>query len=326
MKMKKIMPLILVLSLSLLVVGCSGLTGDDSLSGDSGELILSMSDAPVNNADHVYVTLDKVEVHNAETGWETINNFEDKENGELEIDLLNFRFDKELLGRKMLPNGTYDQIRLYVAAKDQDTTNPNTLGKSYVVYEDSDGNTQKENIFIPSGVQSGLKINKDSGFDGFTIKEGITSRLVLDNDVSKLLNQAGKSPIKLKPTAIDVINKVISGDIEGRVLADTDGATEAITENDVVVEAIQNKDVVKSTVATTEETTEDKTRPAGSFKLRGLEKGTYTINAYVKAEDGTEYKLPTKKQPGGTEEITIDVTAEETNEQLIDNPLQLQKQ
>ena len=310
---KKSLGLILILALVLIIGGCS--SSDDSLSSDSGELALSISDAPVNNAKNVFVTLDKVEVHSQEQGWILINDFESDQynNGELEVDLLDLRFDDQLLGQKSLPEGTYEQIRLYVATRDQDVNDPTTLGKSYVVYKDSSGQVQEDNIFIPSGVQSGLKIDHT-----FTIEQGTIKQLLLDNDVSKLLNQAGQSnKIMLRPTAIDIIDKQSSGNIEGIVKADTnnDGSNEAITKYDVVVEALDAEgNLIKSTVATTTETTEDKTRPAGSFKLRGLAEGNYQINAYAEDDSGTKiYKLE--------KTVEVNVTAANTNTKLFNSPL-----
>lgn len=314
---KKLLLLVSVLLVAVVVGGCSS-----SGTGGTGDLALSIADAPVNDIKHVYVTLNEVKVHSNEQGWSTINNFSDDPNGEKKVDLLALRFDDELLGQKTLPEGTYNQIRLIVAAKEEGTKpsgtggiNPTELGKSYIVYENDD----TENIFIPSGVQTGLKINHN-----FTIQDGVIKRLVLDNDVSKILKNAGNSgKIILRPTAIEVIDKVISGNIEGIVLGDEDGngtiddldgdgnLDEAITSYDVTIEALDSDgNVVKSTVAITEAMD---SREAGSFLLRGLKEGTYTINAYAEdTNDNVKYQLPVDRQPGGSNEITVDVTAEST--------------
>ncbi|GAB6098366.1 hypothetical protein JCM16358_02450 [Halanaerocella petrolearia] len=287
--MRKIISLILVISLGLLV-GCSSVTDDDLTSGDSGSLAMSISDAPVNDVESVFVSLEEVEVHNTDTGWETVNDFEsnDYTDGELKVDLLQLRFDDKLLGQKSLPSGTYDQIRLIVAANENGkSTGPNS-GKSYVVYKDG----SESDIFIPSGTQTGLKINHN-----FTIEESKITRLLLDSDVSKIMHTAGKSgKIILRPTAIDIIDQVVSGDVEGRVLADVDGngtvgTDETISNYDVSVEVYDKGDdptktePIKSTVATVEDmdTDNDGTidKKAGSYLLRGLTEGDYTIYAKV---------------------------------------------
>ncbi len=319
--MKKLIILLSVSLMMFVLAGCDslGLNG-----GGTGELVMYIADAPVNDVVHVNVTLDKVDVHSVETGWITINDFKDKPNGELTVDLLTLRFDEQLLGQQSLPAGTYDQIRLHVAteeAPDDVSVGQNMpTGKSYVEYYDSSETLKQDNIFIPSGTQTGLKINKDSEFDGFTIEPGVITRLVLDNDVSKLLVNAGKSGlIILEPTAIKVIDKVISGDIQGQVLADADGNSVVLEDSDVVVEALDTYgEVIASTVAST--TIDDTTgTPAGSFLLRGLLEGTYTVRAYVVDENGEidETTYTAVEEPG------ISVVAGQLT--TLDNPLILQK-
>ena len=289
-----------VFLVTLTLTGC-GTMSDNTSSDGSGELAMFIADKPVNDVAEVNVTLEKVEIHNKETGWMTLTEFEDSD-GEKTFDLLKLRFNEELLGQKQIEAGTYNQIRLIVAANQQKKAGNNS-GKSYIVYKDE--TKENDDIFIPSGTQTGLKIKHE-----FTIENNEVKRLVLDNNVAKIMHSAGQSgKIILRPTAIEVIDKLTSGNVEGFVLADTndDGNNEVITEYDVILEALnENDEVVKDTVAGTEE---------GKFLLRGLEEGEYTINAY--AVDNTEeqnkvYELPADKQPGGAEEINVSVTADET--------------
>jgi hypothetical protein len=122
---------------------------------------------------------------------------------------------------------------------------------------------------------------------------------------------------------IAILDKVISGDIQGQVLADTDGspdtAPEVLTESDVVVEALDtNGQIVASTVAST--TSDDTTgTPAGSFLLRGLIEGIYTVRAYVVDDSGAmdETIYTAVEQPG------ITVIAEQLT--TLDSPIILQK-
>ncbi|OCL26615.1 hypothetical protein U472_11570 [Orenia metallireducens] len=308
---KKSFLLILLLSLALAITGCSD--EDSPLSSGSGELALSLADAPVNNVAEVNVTLSEVQVSRLEDGqeiWEIINDFADN-GGEATFDLLTLRFDQELLGQEMLAVGHYNQIRLIVAADEQGKTGKNS-GKSYVVF--NDGSTQP--IKIPSGTETGLKINHD-----FTIEDGKITRLLLDADVSKIMHSAGNSgKIILRPTAIKIIDQVISGGIKGRV-ADTTG--QAITGNDVLVEAWNGGTKVASTVATVEDIVDEDTgeviKEAGSFLLRGLEEGTYTIKVKVVTgedldQDGNpDEVLNTNGEVmyQQTNNITVDVIAEQ---------------
>ncbi|MFW6308857.1 MAG: DUF4382 domain-containing protein, partial [bacterium] len=289
---KKVFLIIMVLALGIVLTGCEGLFTE---SDGSGTLALNIADRPVNNVEKVLVTIDEVQVNREGESWETINDFEDEEGGEKEFDLMTLRFDKDLLGEELLPSGTYEQIRLIVAA-DEEGSDPTEAGKSKVVYKDE--TTDDDNIFIPSGTQTGLKINHN-----FEIQEDTITELTLDVNVSEMLHAAGNSgKIILKPTAIDILDEIISGEVEGRVV---DHNGDPIDDQDVIVEAINEDDeVAADTVATTEPTYERDEdgeiitdedgnkvvdKPAGSFRLRGLpEDGIYSVDAYIEDEDGNK--------------------------------------
>ncbi len=300
--LNKISIIAILFLVTVTLAGCEAMPGD--FFDGTGKLAMYIADKPVNDAKKVNVVLEKVEVHEEEAGWITLNEF-DVENDEGKFDLLTLRFDEELLGEKQISAGTYNQIRLIVAADEEGQHGAeNYSGKSHVVYKDD----TKESIFIPSGTQTGLKINHE-----FTIEEGEIKQLVLDNNVADIMKDTKGNGIILRPTAINVIDKVISGNIEGKVLADTDndGNNEAIKDYDVIVEALDdNNEVISSSVASVKDT-EDK--DAGSFLLRGLNEGEYTINAYAVDENESKvYKLAENEQPGGVDEINITVIAGET--------------
>ncbi len=316
--MKKYLLISFLLILGLLLSACSSSDLSDGTDDGTGTFALFLADKPVNNVDKVLVTISEVQVKKTDTQWETINDFSDTD-GELEFDLMQLRFNETLLGQQMLAAGNYEQIRLIVAADENGKGNGNNSGKSRVVYQDG---SEDDEIFIPSGTQTGLKISHN-----FTIQDGIITRLVLDADVSKIMHVAGNSgKIILRSTAIDVINKIISGNIEGRILADNgEGIYEPITKSDVVIEAIQNGQVIKSTVALAEDHTEETidgdvvTKLAGTFFLRGLPEGTYSLKAYVvntdSVEDNTTYQSTTIEN--------VNVIAEQTN--VLENDVYLEK-
>lgn len=256
----------LILAL-ILLGGCSGVNKTGT-----GELALFLADTPVNDVAHVWVTLERVDVIREDAAVETINEF-DVANGEGKFDLLQLRFDEELLGQKTLPAGTYNQIRLIVAADNDNYEYPEKSGMSYIVFTDG---REDADIFIPSGKETGLKINHK-----FVIEDGEIKRLILDNDISKLLKQAGGSGlIILEPTAIKVVDQLISGSVWGRVLNDQN---QVITDVNVYIKAIDpgtgeyvtdvNGEVIQ-TIASAKPVGEVE---AGSFKLRGLMEGTYHI-------------------------------------------------
>jgi hypothetical protein len=299
---------------TVIMVLALAITGCGSFSNESGELALSLADAPVNDVKKVNVTLDKVQVIREEDGEEvkeTINDFSDN-GGTATFNLLELRFNEELLGQENLPAGKYKQIRLIVSGEGYDmqkgkpnnenTTgkDPTNLGESYVVYKDD---TQK-NIFIPSGQQTGLKIDHI-----FTIENGKLVDLVLDADVRELMHSAGASgKIILEPTAIDIVDKVVSGNVEGQVKIDGSTYTE-IAENgyDIIVEAIPEgaTEPAKTTVATIEKTD---SKDPGSYLIRGLERDKeYKINVKV-------YNPDKEIIAGSNNKTGVTIEAGETNQ------------
>ncbi len=293
--MKKYIFISFLLIVGLLFTACSSSDlsdGTNDGTDGTGNFALFLADKPVNNVDKVLVTISEVQIIRSDTGIETINDFSDN-GGEMQFDLLDLRFNETLLGQQLLPAGVYEQIRLIVAAEEQGNGIDNNSQKSKVIYKDGTEDT----LFIPSGNQTGLKINHE-----FTIEDGVVTRLILDADVSKIMHSTGNSnnngDIVLRPTAIKVIDKVISGNIEGIVL-DTNGNNiyDSLEENyDVMVEAIQNSETKQSTVVIAENYSKDTDgdgivdieKPAGSFFLRGLSKGTYSLRAYIVDADGNE--------------------------------------
>jgi len=266
----------MVLITGLLLTGCEGLlTGEDG----TGELALFIADAP-GDVSEVNVTLEEVRAIREDEGETTITDFDGETK---EVDLLELQFAEELLGEQVLPAGDYKQIRLIVAADEEGQQTER--GQSYVVYEDEEGNTTEENIFIPSGMQTGLKINYD-----FTIEEGIIKQLLLDIDVDKMLHEAGESgKIILAPTAIRVIDLVSTGSIEGRVVVgedEEDDYQSIDNENyEILVELWEGtredeEDPITSTTAILEEDEITEKAP-GSYLLRGLDPGQYTVGTRV---------------------------------------------
>jgi len=303
----------MVLITGLLLTGCEGLlTGEDG----TGELALFIADAPVNEIDEVNVTLDSVEVNREGESWKTIQDFSDEDNGRKTFNLLDLRFDEELLGQEMLPTGNYTQIRLIVVANEDKENSSAEIGESYVSFKDDE--KDDINLFIPSGEQTGLKIHHD-----FLIEEDIITRLLLDNDVREILNTKPENADRgyiLRPTAIEVIDKNVSGEIEGQVV---DQNEEAITDYDVVVEALdENDELVTDTVASTDE---ENDKPAGSFRLRGLdEEGTYSVDAYIEDDEGdiifeaeeriTDIEVEAGEVTELEDKLIIDLSDEENND------------
>lgn len=318
--MKKKLIVMLALSMVILATaGCVNFTGTDPVGDGTGTLYMYIADAPVNNIQSVIVTLTEVQIIPVDGAPIVINDFADQENGEATFDLLTLRFDEALIGEAEIPAGEYEQIRLVVAAKEEGKGGPER-GKSYIVLEDG-----TEDLFIPSGTKSGMKID----LKNFLVQEGTPSEVVLDVDILKLVKEAGKSgKFILRPTAIRVQDRAMCGDLDGQVQLLDPTANEAVSitndpllaaEYDILVQAIDETGEKKAeTVASAEESTlEDGTIiPAGSFKLRGLPEATYTIKVAVIDEEGNEIS--------NTENTPLYQVAEQTIEFVKDGNVQLE--
>ncbi|HET8864208.1 MAG TPA: DUF4382 domain-containing protein [Gracilimonas sp.] len=167
------------------------------------------------------------------------------------------------LGEIELEVGTYEQVRLILS---QD-------GHSVVV----DG--QSHDMFIPSGAQTGIKLNVNA-----EIEADIDYVLLLDFDASRSVVVTGNQNYLLQPV-IKATNQAISGNIEGTI---------SPAEAEPVVYAIANGDTLSSTYADAEN---------GTFRLIGLEEGSYTVSF-----DPTNENYTSKDTTG------VAVTVGETND------------
>lgn len=228
-----------VLMATLLFWGCESALDSGTGSG-TGSMVVKLHDAPVDY-DEVNISVARVEVNNTQTddGWVVISEPNEIYNI---LDLVNG--DMAVLADVELEVGTYEQIRLVL--NDENT----------VVI---DGETFE--LFVPSGEQSGLKLNIDA-----EIKEGIEYTLLLDFDASRSVVKRGAQDLyNLKPV-IRATNEAITGNISGTVLP---------VDARAAVYAIQASDTLSTTFADT---------VSGEFTLVGLEEGSYTISADPKEE------------------------------------------
>lgn len=230
----------LIVSASLLFWGCESATDSGAGSG-TGTMVVKLHDAPVDY-DEVNISVARVEVNNTqnEEGWVVISEPNEIYNI---LDLVNG--DVAVLADAELEVGTYEQIRLVL-------NNENSVVIDGV----------SSNLFVPSGAQSGLKLNVNA-----EIREGFQYTLLLDFDASRSVVKRGmQDQYNLKPV-IRATNEAITGNISGTVQpADARAA----------VYAIQDSDTLSTTFADT---------VSGEFMLLGLEEGSYTVSADPR-EDG----------------------------------------
>ena len=185
---------LLACSLVLHACGGSGSSGEST-----GRLNLAIGDAPVDGATEVVIVFTGVELHsNGETRM--IEFTEPRE-----IDLLAFQNGAtvNLLENLVVDAGEYQWMRLHVIAE------PNLSDGSYILF----GNGEQFPLVVPSGSESGLKINRP-----FRIAAGGITRLVADFDLRKsILAPPGQAPnYRLKPV-LRLMDELEIGDIEGEV-------------------------------------------------------------------------------------------------------------
>jgi hypothetical protein len=169
-------------------------TTEPTTNGSEGSIRLTLIDSP-STLDSVVICISRVEVHDA--GTDTTQGSWDVINDSLKyFDLLQLQNGASaVLGDTSLAAGKYTQIRLILE------------DRNYVV-----DNGVKYPLTVPSGTQTGIKLNHS-----FEIEGGKLYELYLDFNVDKSIIITGNGQYKLKPT-IRVVPVVISGSISGQVL------------------------------------------------------------------------------------------------------------
>lgn len=191
-----------------------------------------MVDAPDPTILGLSVTISRVEAH-VGSGWMAITTTPQT------FQLFDLITNEAILGSLNLPTGHYTQIRLFpTAATVTDTTG------TYPVT-------------IPSGAQTGIKLNVD-----YDITANVITTILLDFNVSKSLVRRGNGDYLLQPV-IPAVVKILSGTVTGTV---TVGGTPVAGAK---VEAVPTGGTTggNSTFTTS----------GGSFKLWALPAGTYDL-------------------------------------------------
>jgi len=260
--------LAVILAIGMLAfAGCS----IDSTPG-MGTLEVKLHDAPAD-FDEVNIFIERVEVNNTtneEEGWQVISEPNQQYNL---LELTNGVF--EVIGETELEEGFYPQIRLILS---RDNNNVVVDGEVH-------------DLFIPSGAQTGVKLNVDA-----EIEEGFTYTLLLDFDALRSVHKTGQSPVLdyiLKPV-IRATNEAVTGNIGGVVNP---------IEARAAVFAIAGEDTLSSTYANEE---------SGEFLLVGLEDGTYDVSVEPREDGfGSEYLEDVEVTVGETTDLeTIELTVE----------------
>lgn len=198
-----------------------------------------------------------------------------------------------ILAEAEIESGTYAQIRLIVEAATV------TLAEGF---EFNDGETQRD-LFIPSGAQTGIKLNLgvlgEEGDGGLPIDGDV--ELVLDFDVGRSFviqgnpeTPAGIVGILFKPTIL--VSDGSAGSISGTVTAPEGVSVEGLT---VTATPVEEGDVEGGQSTTRmAETAED-----GTYRISFLPPGTYTVT--LTPPDGfTSDPESVEVEVGEDEEVT----------------------
>lgn len=217
----------------LLTVSCSDNDNPVETSNGTGRIAIYLIDSPAN-FDSIIICISRVEIHKSEiddtSSWTIINN------SLRYFDLLELTNGAtEVLGDTTLIAGKYTQIRLIIE------------DGSYVI----DGGV-KHDLIIPSGSQTGVKLNHS-----FDIENDKIYELLLDFDAERSIIVTDNGTYILNPV-IRVIPVVISGSISGLILP------------------LDANPVVRITAG--EDTITTYTNEEGYFMLMGLLEGFYNVN------------------------------------------------
>jgi hypothetical protein len=266
-----------VIGAAAALAACGGGGGSDGTAATgAGTLRVALTDAP-SCYQHVYVTVQKVRVHQSATAGDTDAGWSDLTLAAPQrIDLVSLSNGVlQELGSTPLPAGHYQQVRLVLA----DNAGSGASAMANSVQPNGGAETALD---TPSAMQSGLKLRAD-----FDVAAGQMADLVLDFDACKSIVQAGNSGKFILKPVISVVPRIVSG-VTGYV-------TTTLSLSSTTIAAQQNGATVRSTAP-------DAT---GKFSIPYLQPGTYTL---VVTSDGHATAVVTNV-PAGTTTTVVNGTA-----------------
>lgn len=167
-----------------------------------GSLNMMLTDAPACGYEHVYVSVDHIEISQNGSSWTSLA----VTPGLGRIDLLNLTNGALMsLGSAPLAAGTYQQVRLVLKANGSSAPWANALVLT--------GSTTEIALKTPSGQQSGYKI-----VGPFAVQAGTMVDLVLDFNACKSIVAAGGSGKYLLKPVVTAVATLVSGSITGVTL------------------------------------------------------------------------------------------------------------
>ncbi|WP_298933893.1 DUF4382 domain-containing protein [uncultured Ramlibacter sp.] len=230
------------------LVACGGGGGGGGDTGAApGTLRVAITDAPSCGYDSIFVTVEKVRVHqspnagDAESGWSDLTLSPPRR-----MDLLSLTNGVlEELGSMPLAAGHYSQVRLVLAENSSTAAFANAAQVTGGALVD---------LKTPSAQQSGLKLQAH-----FNIASGQLADMVLDFDACKSVVKAGNSGQYILKPVVTVVPRLTTA-IQGYV-------STSLTAGATTVSAQQNGVIVRSTAPDT----------SGKFSIPYLDPGSYTL-------------------------------------------------
>ncbi|HSB25558.1 MAG TPA: DUF4382 domain-containing protein [Burkholderiaceae bacterium] len=241
--------LALPFALAALIAACGGSSGTPT-----GTMQLSLTDSPACGYDNVFVTVEKVRVHQSssandnDSGWSEVVLPTPQR-----VDLLTLTNGTLLpLGATELPAGTYTQMRLVLG-----TTPPPGSPQGMLANSIKPTGSAETELTTPSGQQSGLKMNVN-----ITVPAGQVADFAIDFDACKSFVKSGNSgKYILKPVL--TVTPIVSSAAQ-RVVGYVDPALAA---GGTSISLQQGGVAIKGTVPGTN----------GSFVLYPVPAGTYDL-------------------------------------------------
>ncbi len=208
----------LALVLVLSVGACSNLFSPDSDDSTTSDATVSfnLTDAPIDDPSitGVFVNIQEIEYRLGEGDgdWRTVEDY-DPDNADNPYNLLELTNGTvKALGEFAIPSGNYAgmQIRLILAGADRQSQGKPTNPGSFINKDDDAAfGDADEPLFVPSGAQTGVKLNAPE----FTVPENGEVTITADFDARRSVRVTGRGYL-MQPT-IRLIVDAQAGSIEG---------------------------------------------------------------------------------------------------------------
>lgn len=207
--MKHVLPLKAAALGAAVLFALAGCGGGGGGSSGNGTLDMSISDAPIDGAEAVFVTFTGIELRK-NGGQPIVIEFDDP----VGVNLLSLQGNNSqfLIQGQELPAGVYDDVRLRVAGEGNASCNsPSPPYDSYIVLA---GESEQRPLIVPSGASSGYKVK-----GGITIAAGQRGDYTVDFDVRKSIAVRGNTGCYNLNPVMRVVDNAQTGTLRGTVAA-----------------------------------------------------------------------------------------------------------